>query len=160
MSAAVLVVCAWCGKTLREPPPGSGEPVTSHGLCAGCAAGSGVFAVEDLHGLSPADLDELPVGAVELDPDGVVLSYNAAEERLTGFDRARVIGRNFFVDVAPCARVEEFHGRYLELVTTGAPGPAQLKFVFRLPGLERFVNIRLTYDAARRRGFVLVQSQA
>jgi len=69
---------------------------------------------ESVDRMSEAELQELPFGAIRLDRDGKVLSYNAAEAKLTGRDPKRVIGRNFFTQVAPCTNVQEFAGRFRE----------------------------------------------
>lgn len=70
--------------------------------------------IESIAQMQEDDLDNLPFGAIRLDKDGKVLSYNAAEARLTGRDPKRVIGRNFFTDVAPCTNVQAFAGRFRE----------------------------------------------
>jgi photoactive yellow protein len=49
-----------------------------------------------------AALDGLPFGVVAMSGDGTVMSYNLAESQLSGLAPANVIGRNFFVHVAPC----------------------------------------------------------
>ncbi|MBV9497380.1 MAG: PAS domain-containing protein [Acidobacteria bacterium] len=64
--------------------------------------------------LTEQELDALPFGAIRLDRDGIVLSYNRTESKLTGRDPQRVIGRNFFTEVAPCTNVQEFAGRFRE----------------------------------------------
>jgi photoactive yellow protein len=69
---------------------------------------------ESIDRMSETELDALPFGAIRLDRDGKVLSYNAAESKLTGRDPQRVIGRNFFTEVAPCTNVQEFAGRFRE----------------------------------------------
>jgi len=69
---------------------------------------------ESIDRMSEQELDTLPFGAIRLDKDGKVLSYNAAEAKLTGRDPQRVIGRNFFKEVAPCTNVQEFAGRFRE----------------------------------------------
>jgi photoactive yellow protein len=56
-----------------------------------------------LSGMSDAELDELPFGVVEMDHGAVVLRYNATESRYSGLPRERVVGRQFFRDVAPCS---------------------------------------------------------
>jgi photoactive yellow protein len=70
--------------------------------------------IESVEKMQENDLDTLPFGAIRLDKDGKVLSYNAAEARLTGRDPKRVIGRNFFTQVAPCTNVQAFAGRFRE----------------------------------------------
>lgn len=70
--------------------------------------------LESIDRMSEGELDELPFGAIRLDPAGKVLSYNQTEANLTGRKKERVIGRNFFTDVAPCTNVQAFAGRFRE----------------------------------------------
>ena len=70
--------------------------------------------------LSSGEIDSLAFGAVELDPDGKVLQYNAAEGEITGRDPKAMIGKNFFNEVAPCTKSPEFFGRFKEGVESGA----------------------------------------
>ena len=60
--------------------------------------------------LTTRQVDELAFGAVQLDSKGTVLQYNAAESGITGRARQDVIGKNFFVDVAPCTNSPRFKG--------------------------------------------------
>lgn len=69
--------------------------------------------------ISDAEVNNLMYGAVELDAEGTILRYNQAEAELTGRRPEEVIGRNFFNDVAPCTRSNEFSGRFFEGVKTG-----------------------------------------
>ena len=57
-------------------------------------------------------LDELAFGAVQLDANGKILSYNAAESEITGRNADDVIGKNFFTEVAPCTNTDEFYGKF------------------------------------------------
>lgn len=70
--------------------------------------------LENIDRMNEQELDTLPFGAIRLDHDGRILSYNAAESKLTGRDKSKVIGRNFFRDVAPCTNVQAFAGRFRE----------------------------------------------
>lgn len=63
-------------------------------------------------GLTFADLDDLPYGAIQVDAAGTIHRYNRAEARLSGRDRGDVIGRNFFDDIAPCTDLPAFRGRF------------------------------------------------
>ncbi|MBC7501544.1 MAG: photoactive yellow protein [Herminiimonas sp.] len=63
-----------------------------------------------LNKMSPKDIDKLAFGAIELDKNGTVLKYNAAEGAITGRDPGTVIGKNFFRDVAPCTAKPAFKG--------------------------------------------------
>ncbi len=101
--------------------------------------------------LSPEELDTLPYGLICLDGQGRVVHYNDVESRMARLPKSRVIGRNFFVDVAPCARVREFEGQFRELVRD--PGRVRVRsfdFVFRFEHSEQHVTIVIT--PARTRG--------
>lgn len=69
--------------------------------------------------LSDSEVDELAFGAIQLDANGTIQKYNAAEGDITGRDPDEVIGENFFEDVAPCTKSEEFYGRFKEGVESG-----------------------------------------
>jgi photoactive yellow protein len=58
------------------------------------------------------ELDQLPHGAIQLGTDGTVLKFNAYESKLANLEKKRVIGKNFFKEVAPCTDVQEFYGRF------------------------------------------------
>ena len=60
--------------------------------------------------MTPAELDGLAFGAVQLDAAGKVLVYNATEASITGRKAKDVVGRNFFTDVAPCTDNARFRG--------------------------------------------------
>jgi len=153
---AVRRVCAWCARLIQEGP----EQPVSHGICAECAAETGLFPIEDLHCLGTEALDALPWGMVVLDDEGVVLEYNAAEERLAGKSRGDTVGRSFFAEVAPCTSVAEFGGRYAEMVARRSAEPQQFEFVFRFPGGELLVEIAMSYAPELHRGTLLVHALA
>jgi len=101
--------------------------------------------------LSPAELDALPYGLICLDAEGRVVHYNDTESRMARLPKGKVIGRNFFTDVAPCTRVREFEGQFRELVRD----PSRIRvrsfdFVFRFLHSEQNVTIIMT--PARTRG--------
>ncbi len=60
--------------------------------------------------MSPSELDELAFGAIQINGEGIVLAYNAAETSITGRSAAEVIGKSFFRDVAPCTNTRKFRG--------------------------------------------------
>jgi photoactive yellow protein len=62
--------------------------------------------------MSEHELDHLPHGAIQLSTDGRVLKFNAYESELANLKKERVIGKNFFKEVAPCTDVQEFYGRF------------------------------------------------
>lgn len=101
--------------------------------------------------LTPDELDRLPYGLICLDAQGRVVQYNDTESRLARLPKERVIGRNFFADVAPCTRVREFEGQFYDLVRD--PSRVRVRsfdFVFRFRHSEQHVTIVIT--PARTRG--------
>jgi photoactive yellow protein len=92
--------CVWCGKETKVY------------LCSECEQVS-----TGIPGLSKEELDKLPFGVIELNRDGVIISFNQAEEGLSRRSKVDAIGRNFFTEVAPCADVQDFRGRFDEFLT-------------------------------------------
>ncbi|SDG42449.1 photoactive yellow protein [Limimonas halophila] len=72
-----------------------------------------------LQQMSDKDLDQIAFGAIQVDGNGKILQYNAAEGDITGRDPGQVVGKNFFKDVAPCTDTDEFYGRFKEGVQSG-----------------------------------------
>jgi photoactive yellow protein len=63
-------------------------------------------------------LDALPYGAIRIDADGVVTTYNATEARLSGYP-GQPLGRHFFTQVAPCMDTPQYRGRLQAGLATG-----------------------------------------
>jgi photoactive yellow protein len=76
-----------------------------------------------------AELDALPFGVICLDPAGKIERYNLAEARLARLDRAEVLGRLFFLEVAPCTNVPAFEGR-VRAFLSAPEGPRTESFSF------------------------------
>lgn len=72
-----------------------------------------------LASMNDKDLDGLAFGAIQLDNEGRILSYNAAEGEITGRDPSQVKGKNFFTEVAPCTNTDEFFGKFKKGVAEG-----------------------------------------
>jgi photoactive yellow protein len=108
--------------------------------------------------LSERDLDDLPIGMIQLDANGKILRFNKTEAQLARLNRDNQLGKNFFSEVAPCTKVKEFHGRFVdglqkkELFET-------FGFVFKFAHGPRHVAITLFYSAKTSSVWVLV-SQA
>ena len=67
-----------------------------------------------LANMDEKELDNVAFGAVQVDSRGNILSYNASESEITGRNAEDVIGKNFFEEVAPCTKSEEFYGKFKE----------------------------------------------
>ena len=150
---AVQVLCAWCSTTIRE---GDAARESSHGICFQCVQGMGLFPTEDIRGLSQEQLDALPIGVIELDGHGIVRRYNATEARAAGLDPRQVVGRHFFVEVAPCTSVREFRGRCEEMMQSPTPVRDELDFVFRFRSGDRLAHLVFSWDPSADRLTILV----
>jgi photoactive yellow protein len=73
-----------------------------------------------LAGMKAGEMNELAFGAIQLDRNGKILFYNAAEGEITGRNPEEVIGKDFFREVAPCTQSPEFYGRFQDGVEKGA----------------------------------------
>jgi photoactive yellow protein len=69
--------------------------------------------------MDDSQIDNLAFGAIELDENGTIKKYNAAEGGITGRDPDEVIGKNFFTEVAPCTNRPEFKGKFDQGVESG-----------------------------------------
>lgn len=67
--------------------------------------------------LNDNQLDDLAFGAIQLDGEGRIISYNAAEGDITGRDPESVRGMNFFTEVAPCTNHKGFRDKFDEGVS-------------------------------------------
>lgn len=94
-------------------------------------------------GIDFATLDLLPYGIIVVDEAGTILYYNSREEEIANRLKEDVIGKNFFTEVAPCAQVQEFYGKFKE--TMNQIGlVASFHFHFPFPERPREVEITLT----------------
>lgn len=110
---------------------------------------------EELERLSPQALDQLPYGVIALALDGRIARYNLAESRFARLDRAQVLGRTFFGEVAPCTATPEFQGRFQALAAGGAPGETvRFTYIFDFKFGAQLVDIELV--RARTQPWILV----
>lgn len=80
------------------------------------------FGAQDIDNIlsrEPQRAEYLPFGAVMLDRNGTIVKYNKAEAMIASRVPDDVIGKNFFSDVAPCAKGKRFHGEFLKFHQTG-----------------------------------------
>lgn len=114
--------------------------------------------LERIAGLTAEDLDALPFGAIRLDAEGCVVSYNATEARAAHRSPDRVIGRNFFTEVAPCTDVQEFAGMYRDGVIKKRL-QATFPYRFEFEHGRRDVIVTLFYSARTNGGWVFIREE-
>jgi photoactive yellow protein len=109
--------------------------------------------------LSPGEVEALPFGAIRLDSEGKILSYNAAEAKLADRDPKKVVGKNFFTEVAPCTNVQEFAGRFHEgFAAKDLNAVFPYRFLFPTGHID--VWVRLFYSQSTGSAWVFVSQQA
>ncbi len=112
-----------------------------------------IFSAPDLaRAVADGDLDALPFGVIVVDRQGTILDYNAYESEMTGIRRERVLGLNFFHDVAPCTALKEFEGRFEDFLSSADRSIEPFEFTFALakgPQRVSVVFVRLNFDSER-----------
>ena len=106
--------------------------------------------------LTEDELDSLPVGMIQLDRDGTVLRFNQTESSLARVEKGEALGKSFFDEVAPCTRVQEFHGKFVEGVQNRnlhTVFPYQFRF---RDGRQKNVVISMFYSGSTETVWVLV----
>lgn len=110
--------------------------------------------------LLEAFLDELPMGAIVVDDEGIVQRFNRHEEQLSGLSREEVLGQSFFSEVAPCTDDIQLREKFRRGITEGNLD-LELEFTFPYPynRVARDVHIRAFSVEARERhaNFILIE---
>lgn len=112
--------------------------------------------IERIERLGESDLDRLPIGAIRLDREGSILSYNRTEAELAGRRKESVLGKNFFTEVAPCTNVQEFAGRFREGVEKGSLHMV-FPYIFDFQMEPRNVWVTLFYSNETNTAWVFVR---
>jgi photoactive yellow protein len=104
----------------------------------------------DLAAMSPDEFDGLAFGVIQLDRDGVIKAYNRWEATLARRSASTVLGRNFFLEVAPCTNVAGFRG-HLDRIAAAGKGAYVFDFEFLFPWGKRLVRIRFLVESVDER---------
>jgi photoactive yellow protein len=120
------------------------------------SAAAKAFIFKDIDSITEADLDSQPYGVIQLDSEGTVLRYNSYEANLAGLTKQKVVGKNFFKQIAPCTDVQEFCGRFQTGVAAGELH-CTFRFHFSFKKNPRDVTVTLLYNKRDKTAWVLVQ---
>jgi photoactive yellow protein len=104
----------------------------------------------ELRGMSRDEFDCLPFGAILLDCEGNVRAYNRWESRMSRRAPERVVGKNFFLEVAPCTNVEAFRGK-LDAMRPEVRNTHVFDYHFDFPWGRRAVRIRFLVESTDER---------
>ena len=108
--------------------------------------------LEVLNGATPEQLDTLPFGVVKMDHAGVVANYNRFESDLSGLLPSRVVGKQFFEQVAPCTNNFMVAARFEEESLD-----EQLDYVFTYRMKPTKVRLRLLKSPLAEHQYLLVE---
>jgi photoactive yellow protein len=112
--------------------------------------------IERIEHFGEAELDQLPLGAIRLDKEGTILSYNQTEAHLAGRKKENVVGKSFFTEVAPCTNVQAFAGKFREGVQKGSLHTV-FPYVFDYEMEPRHVWVTLFYSNETETAWVFVR---
>ena len=100
----------------------------------------------------------MPFGVIQLSDDGIVLQYNDYECQLSGRTKSAVLGRRFFIDVAPCTKTPLFAGIFEAGVIQGEMGALlSYYFDFRMTPTQVWVHLHRCQETNT--NWVLVKRQ-
>ena len=108
---------------------------------------------ERLAPMTDADLDRLGFGVIAFDADDLVVAYNSFEAQRAGISAERVLGRDVFVEVAPCTNNYLVAQRYADEPDLDE----YLDYVFTLRMRPTPVRLRLVARPGATRRYMLVQ---
>lgn len=104
--------------------------------------------LERIEALGADEIDALPVGVITLDLQGKIRRYNRIEAELARLDQKSQLGKDFFIDVAPCTANPDFQGRFTELVAKPS-GVINFDYIFRFSWGHQRVHITFVRKAGR-----------
>lgn len=96
---------------------------------------------DHIESMSEEEIDALPVGVITLDLQGKISRYNRMEAQLARLDQHAQLGKDFFVDVAPCTANPEFQGRFKTLAAKEGGGNEKFDYTFRFSWGHQRVHI-------------------
>lgn len=93
----------------------------------------------------PSRAELLPFGAIMLNQQGDVLRFNRAESFISGREAGDVVGKNFFNDIAPCAKGQVFYNHFFRAV---ADGQVNTMFDYQFAYKMKPTNVRIHMKSA------------
>ncbi len=114
--------------------------------------------LEAADSMAAEELDRLPYGMIQLDRTGRILNYNAVESKLASLRKEDAIGKQFFTEIAPCTKVQDFYGRFKEGVIHESLDTS-FRFHFAFKQNPRDVTVRLLYSKRSRTVWVMISDE-
>ena len=111
------------------------------------------ISIAELSGSTRGALDELPFGVIGLSSDGVVEVYNTTESKLAGLPAEKVLGGDFFGNIAQCMNNFLVAQRFIDEPEIDAT----IDFVLTLRMRPTPVKLRLLQSRAAALHFILIE---
>jgi photoactive yellow protein len=111
-----------------------------------------------LGNLDAQSADAANFGIVQVDDAGKVLLYNKWEAQLAGINQQSALGKNFFLEVAPCTNNRLFIGRFKQGVQTGTLETA-FNYTFTYKIKPTNVAIQMYRHPESNKNFIFVQTR-
>lgn len=140
--AAMSLLSGGSSRTEPSEDPAPREAPGDAGRAAAPPSFDAPDLADALAGLDGPALDALPFGVIRVTDAGVIEHFNTYESTLSGLSPASVVGRNFFLDVAPCTNNRLFLGRFRDGVRRGELD-ASFAYTYTYRMTPTLVNIRL-----------------
>lgn len=109
-----------------------------------------------LENLDRSVIDELPFGVIRLSITGQVVLYSRTESLNSGRGARPTVGRDFFLDIAPCMDTPAFRRR---IEAEAAAGTVDLEIGHTGDFTDRSRFIRIRVLSARGGGFWLLMNR-
>jgi photoactive yellow protein len=113
--------------------------------------------LQALQALDDTALDEVPFGVIGFDAEGTVRRYGAAESRMAGLSRQRVLGLSLFGEVAQCMNNYLVAQRFEDSAAAGQPLDELVPYVLTLRMKPTKVLLRLLAQPAQAMRYVCIQ---
>ncbi len=105
--------------------------------------------------MSRKEIDNLSVGVVQIDDEGMVTLYNKAESRFSGIPVEEAEGQHFFTELAPCTNNRIIMGRFRDGIRSGQLD-ARIDYTFTYRMRPTFVALHLYRDPATKTNWLIV----
>lgn len=109
-----------------------------------------------LEALASSAIDELAFGVIRLSSTGEVTLYSKTEQRNSGRGSRPTVGRDFFLDIAPCMDTPAFRRR-IEAEAAAGTIDLEIGHTGDFSDRDRFIRIRVL--SARGGGFWLLMNR-
>jgi photoactive yellow protein len=107
--------------------------------------------------LTDADLDALPYGVIGFDAQNRITHYNQHEASMAYFDKAKVLGQDLFIELAPCLNNYLVAGRYEEALAQGEALDETMPYVLTFRMRPTHVHMRLLSITKHPTRYLIIQ---